>query len=394
MMRLDDEEEVSRETLPPDVVDHLIRTYPDRFADIAAQRRDALDKFDKENEIGGGKRFLAGISGALTGRSPQALLDKVRGDIAAKRSKLSEGFKADEDALRGGLDLENDALNREKNIFSFGRAKKDAETDDATRAREEDPTSAESKMAQELARAMGYKGKIETLTASQFKAFSPALEKKYTVEQNRLARQDSKRASDADAEARRHERKIKADQDLTDKLYKRTQNGVLGKLNEMRTMANAAKANIDEFSKNPTGYSDYGTLMTSLKSLQGDTSVVREAEVRLGTNATSLINKVGNYLQQAANGKSLQPEQRKQIIQVMSALTQGYEAAYRKAAAPTVIMAKNNGIPLEEVFDDPEGIDPPAPTGKVRVTDGNETLEIDAEDLADAKKDGFKEVGR
>jgi hypothetical protein len=35
---------------------------------------------------------------------------------------------------------------------------------------------------------------------------------------------------------------------------------------------------------------------------------------------------------------------------------------------------------------------PPAPKGKVKVSDGKETLYIDAKDLSDAMKDGFKEV--
>jgi hypothetical protein len=160
------------------------------------------------------------------------------------------------------------------------------------------------------------------------------------------------------ADQKRTEKDEAKKQNLTNTLYRRTQSGPLGEMNKLRQIANVAKRNIESFSQNPSGYSDYGTLMSSLKSLQGDTSVVREAELKLGKNATSLMNKASNALEQAVSGKSLQPEQRQQIVQVMGALSQGYDEAYRKAAAPTVETARKHGIPLSEVFDDPGSFEP------------------------------------
>jgi len=37
---------------------------------------------------------------------------------------------------------------------------------------------------------------------------------------------------------------------------------------------------------------------------------------------------------------------------------------------------------------------PDAPSGKIVVSNGTETMEIDADDEADAAKDGFKRVGK
>lgn len=136
----------------------------------------------------------------------------------------------------------------------------------------------------------------------------------------------------------------------TRQLFKLTQQGTVGKLGEMSAMANAFKQNIETFAENPSGYSDYGTLMTSLKSLQGDTSVVREAELKLGKNATSIINKAANTLQSAIDGKTLQPEQRKQIIEVMRVLAESYDNAFEKVARPIYEQTKAAGVPPEQVF--------------------------------------------
>ncbi len=69
-------------------------------------------------------------------------------------------------------------------------------------AREKDPSSDESKIAQQAAAKMGYKDDTSGLTAQQFKAFSPAMEKIYQVEQARLARQDALNAKGAAAQAK------------------------------------------------------------------------------------------------------------------------------------------------------------------------------------------------
>ncbi len=58
--------------------------------------------------------------------------------------------------------------------------------------RERDPNSQESKMAQDLAVAMGYEGDPSKITAEQFKQFSPAMSKKYEIEQRKLDRAEAR----------------------------------------------------------------------------------------------------------------------------------------------------------------------------------------------------------
>lgn len=137
-------------------------------------------------------------------------------------------------------------------------------------------------------------------------------------------------------------------------LRKESTSGENGKLYRAYATAKKTKEALNEFANDPSGYSDFGTLMQSLKSLQGDDSVIREAELRLGKNATSLINKAKNAIQSAINGKSLQPEQRDQILDVMDVMTTVSEKQYADSARPIFIQANQMGLPLNQIFSDPE----------------------------------------
>lgn len=105
-----------------------------------------------------------------------------------------------------------------------------------------------------------------------------------------------------------------------------------------------------EFNKNPTGYSDYATLMGGLKSLQGDESVVREAEIKLGMRAGSLFDKINNDISQLTTGKSLQPSQRKAIAKTIEALTAASKEQYMIRAQPIINQANFEKIPLDIIM--------------------------------------------
>lgn len=127
-------------------------------------------------------------------------------------------------------------------------------------------------------------------------------------------------------------------------LRKEATTGVLGKQYATYSTGQRMQSSLEQFAANPSGYKDYATLMGGLKSLQGDESVVREAEVRLGINATSAINKAMNYLQSATNGKQLQPEQRKEMIDTIKILTEASRSQYMQSVAPILEQAEMEGI--------------------------------------------------
>lgn len=132
---------------------------------------------------------------------------------------------------------------------------------------------------------------------------------------------------------------------FTQGLRKELTSGVLGKQYATFSTGQRMSSALQKFAENPTGYSDYATLMGGLKVLQGDESVVREAEVRLGMAATSLFESLQNDLQRLQSGKSLQPSQRKAMIDTIQTLTDLSRQQYMQAAAPILEQAEMEGIP-------------------------------------------------
>ena len=128
-------------------------------------------------------------------------------------------------------------------------------------------------------------------------------------------------------------------------LRKELTSGVLGKQYATFSTGQRMSSALQKFAENPTGYSDYATLMGGLKVLQGDESVVREAEVRLGMAATSLFESLQNDLQRLQSGKSLQPSQRKAMIDTIQTLTDLSKQQYMQAAAPILEQGAMEGIP-------------------------------------------------
>lgn len=131
---------------------------------------------------------------------------------------------------------------------------------------------------------------------------------------------------------------------FTQGLRKEATTGVLGKQYATYSTGQRMQSSLEQFAQDPSGYKDYATLMGGLKSLQGDESVVREAEVRLGINATSAINKAFNYAQSAMNGKQLQPEQRQEMIDTIKILTDASKQQYMQSVKPILEQAQMEGI--------------------------------------------------
>lgn len=98
-------------------------------------------------------------------------------------------------AIAAAKQRQAQAQQNELNQFDRNRALAEEDKkiagDESRFARESDPASVESKLAQDLAKSMGLSPELlGGLTAAKFKEFSPVLSKKYEVEQKRLQRQD------------------------------------------------------------------------------------------------------------------------------------------------------------------------------------------------------------
>lgn len=119
----------------------------------------------------------------------------TRGSIGAALMSLGGGNGMDalktRDASRR-KEIEDFDKGRSNKIQEYGLDREVAKNtrDDELLARESDPKSQESVMANELAASMGYKG--PPITAQQFKSFSPVMQKKYEIEQRKLDRQEAR----------------------------------------------------------------------------------------------------------------------------------------------------------------------------------------------------------
>lgn len=148
---------------------------------------------------------------------------------------------------------------------------------------------------------------------------------------------------------------------------------------------------LNKFNENPTGYSDYGTLMGALKALQGDESVIREAEIKMGMQAGSLSDKISNEWSKATSGQMLQPEQRKAIIAAAKIMGDISARNFKLHADPYLLQAQRMGLPTNEIFPEFSGVGK-SDNGAVTVTlkDGSQIKvrrdKLDKIDKADILK--------
>lgn len=138
---------------------------------------------------------LAGLGAALQGKdSVQAGMSIRQMDDRRRQSKLDEFDKGRQGAVQK---------------FQFDRDIAKAQKDEDKLLRESDPNSPESMIAKELAKEMGYKGDLTNLTATQFQQFSPALQKKYEIEQRKLERQEAREDRNFQRQAAKDEKQDK-----------------------------------------------------------------------------------------------------------------------------------------------------------------------------------------
>lgn len=220
-------------------------------------------------------------------------------------------------------------------------AKAKAELDDDSKLR--DTNSDISKTARELATKLGIKV-TDKVSAKQLQdaglPLGTLLSTQIAADSRREMAALAKDTKASDKEKTLNEKQRKFVQGLR----KEATTGVLGKQYATFSTGQRMGGSLQQFSKNPSGYTDYATLMGGLKTLQGDESVVREAEVRLGMSAASAIDTAYNYLQKLKNGQSLQPGQREQIISTVNILTNAAKDQYMQSVAPILEQAEMEGI--------------------------------------------------
>lgn len=149
--------------------------FMDKYSDEARQK--AMDASYEGNGAMSIAQLIGGFGDALAGKGS----DGTARQFAAYRAQQK-------DNNLGEFDRSKDAAIKD---YDVKRKLEQNKITDDQRAREMDLNSEESKMAQALAKKMNPNGDYSKLTASKFKEMSPVLEKMYSIEQNKIARQDA-----------------------------------------------------------------------------------------------------------------------------------------------------------------------------------------------------------
>lgn len=159
----------------PQVKDYLMQKF--NLGEFSEDARKQITEENAKPDYGNrGMAALAAIGAGMMGRDPTAA-----GNAILERQK-QQGRQKLEDFDKGRANkIQQYTLDRE--------LKKDSRDDDLFK-RESDPESQESKLADSLAREMGYTG--GPITATQFKGFSPVMAKKYEIAEKKLDRQDAR----------------------------------------------------------------------------------------------------------------------------------------------------------------------------------------------------------
>lgn len=346
--------------------------------------------------------FGAGMGQALAGGdvvgATKSVLDR---DKAKKQGKLDQFDKGRSKALE---DFETDQK------FSA------AEKAESLAARESDAASEESKLAQSLASKLLPSKDFSTMSAAQINKALPGLQKMYEMEQKKL--ESSQKQANADRDFGLKEKELQAKKDAADRKasssvspsgkpltagqkkvdedYAKHYNDFSGQgasnakntIDELKRF----KAELEEESKDTfqSGGGRIGSMLPD--SLRTDQSLVWKKDIPAKANLVLKKLFGGQLSDDERKSESatyyddmLGPEENaKKLESKIKQLEQGYQNESRKAK----YYEKYGTL---QGFTGQEGSSE-KPSGKVKVSNGKETFEIDAEDLADAEADGYKRI--
>lgn len=160
--------------MDPTVKDYLMKKF-----DFGKYSDEARQKLIEDSQLGFGDKagaalaaIGAGFMGKDAGAAGQAKLAAAKADKKAALDAFDTGRRN----MIEGFDLDRKATGAAREDEKYAK-------DQDLLKREQDPNSEESKMADELARKMGYKG--GPITAEKFKSFSPTMQKMYELEQSK-----------------------------------------------------------------------------------------------------------------------------------------------------------------------------------------------------------------
>ena len=241
---------------------------------------DQASKLEQIYSVGSGVNWGAGLVGlgeAIAGRNP----------TQAVAATLDRSNKAIEEPVN----MQKELTQERARLTAIAKAEREAQELEQRQARERDPNSDESKVAQEIAAEMGYTGDLSVLTAERFQTFSPALQLKYEKAQRALENENKQKAA---ADEKERQRQFQAEQNA---LTRDNQRFIAG---QNAAMMRATRDEQAEARRDERTSKQVEKLSERLEPYQATFGAVESVEQLLGAPLENFENKGGKLLK---NGK-------------------------------------------------------------------------------------------
>jgi hypothetical protein len=301
--------------------------------------------------------------------------DPAKEELARQDKGLSQD-KADfsqSENMRNYLDdKKRKQVDQGQDDWRFGQEQDKAAKSQELSARENDPNSQESKLAQSLAKKMAPSADFSNTSAARIKELLPTITKMYDIESDRLNQAQSRADRDTDRAIRldqqkganaERERKAK-EMSATDTKY----------ITQLQSGMKAVDGMVNALNKGDNTF-----------SLIGDNDFTRNARVaaemygRLQSGGAINKDEEDRFMRMLPGPTDSSEQQQKKLMQAKEYYNQA-QANFQKGRPDLQVNPQGNdlinGLQL--------------PGQKIEVSNGTETLNIDPADLADAEADGFK----
>jgi hypothetical protein len=156
-------------------------------------------------------------------------------------------------------------------------------------------------------------------------------------------------ASMEKAKTDREIRNVQRNRDFVRALRKELTSGELGKQFAGYNNATKAVSFFDKYLKDPnarSGSKDLVAFMASAKSIQGDDSVIREAEQKFVLNLGGLSDRLKGYAAKFFRGEVLPENVRKELQQALRLQQKNMHEQYMRGIKPIILQAQEEGIDL------------------------------------------------
>ncbi len=211
----------------PAVKDYLLKKFDlGQYTDENRQKLVAENAKTNVGDVIG--TALTGFGESLARRDPTQALDSISNARKAKGQASLDAF----DKGRTGKVQE----------YELNKSLTKDNLDFEAQARERDPNSAESKLAQEAARTMGAKGDLSKLTADKFKSMGDIYAKIYAAHEKKLDRQDARDAKKQERIEKGSEGQKAVDKDFAKDYNDWTSVGRAGLLKNLEALKEARAA--------------------------------------------------------------------------------------------------------------------------------------------------------